>query len=326
MNYYDLDQDKIIRNFIKDFTHPTKDDLFNLFYNHFLHPDIETEFTSKVAKNTIELSYDYYLSLSSSKKLHFLHALGKLFDSALSIKIWEFQLSRDDAPWYWKGAESTFILGLTHLVESLEVVRREMGTVQRKNLFEKIVCVEGQTEFSFISTFYLATRYANFDFSIHNYQGKGEIQNLVHFIKEKNRQGIKVLLSYDKDRQSNSFINAIKKKCTISKDFGFAKDFEGSFPPKILKYALDEYLKKYTKHRLKLAIQDISGLQSQNEPFLVLFKKKFDIAINKVKLGKILGRIMSGIVYNHWNEIFNNKRKKAVFNHEIFKFLRFLMS
>lgn len=326
MHYYELDQDKVIRKFIKDYPHPSKDDLFNLFYNHFLHPDIETEFTHKVAKNAIELAYSYYLTLSNNKRFHFLRALGKLFDSALSIKIWEFQLSRDDASRWWKGAESTFILGSTHLVESLEVVRREMGIVQRKNLFEKIVCVEGQSEFSFINTFYLATRYANFDFSVHNYQGKGEIQNLVHFIKEKNRQGIKVLLSYDKDRQSNSFINGVKKKCTIAKDFGFAKDFEGSFPPKILKYALDEYIKKYTKQKLTIALQDIADLQSGTAPFLVLFKKKFNISINKVKLGKILGDVMAGIVYNHWSEIFNDKKKQTKFNYEIFKFLKFLMS
>lgn len=122
--------------------------MFNLFYENFLHPDLETDFTHKVTRNVIKISYDYYLKLSFKKKFHFLRALGKLFDVALSMKIWEFQLSRDDASWYWK-AIPTYFLTLTHLIEPLEILRQEIGIVDKNPLYSKIVCIEGDTENNF---------------------------------------------------------------------------------------------------------------------------------------------------------------------------------
>ena len=324
MSYYELEQDKAIKNFLKNNKNPTKEDLFNLFYKNFLHPDLETEFTHKVAKNVIEISHDYYSKLSARKKFHFLRALDKLFDTALSMKIWEFQLSRDDASWYWKGVP-TYFLTLSHLIEPLEILRNEIGIVDKKRLYSKIVCVEGETEFNFIKTLYLTTRASNFDFSVYNYQGKGEIKNLIHFIKEKNRQGIRVFISYDKDRQSDSFTKKIKKKCKVEKIFGFKKDFESSFPPKILKYTIEDYIKKYTKSKIKLSIKDIENLLSKPQPFLESFKKKYRIQINKPKLGNILGKVMASVVNQYWNEIFNKKHKKKIFNFEIFTFLQILI-
>jgi hypothetical protein len=325
MSYWELGQDKAIKNFLKNNKNPSKEDLFNLFYENFLHPDLETEFTHKVAKNVIEISYDYYLKLSHRKKFHFLRALGKLFDVVLSIKIWEFQLGRDDASWYWKGIP-TYFLTLSHLTEPLETLRQEIGIVDKNRLYSKIICVEGETENNFIKTLYLTTRASNFDFSTYNYQGKGEIKNLIHFVKEKNRQGIRVFISYDKDRQSDSFNKKIKKKCKVEKIFEFKKDFESSFPPKILKYALEDYIKRYTKLKIKLNIKDIDDLLSQTGPFLKSFEKKYNIKINKVKLGSILGKVMASIVNQHWNEIFNKKQKKKSFRPQIFKFLKFLIS
>ncbi len=324
MSYYELEQDKAIRQFLKDFPEPTKDNLFILFHSHFIYPDIETEFLNKVAKNAIDVSYDYFISLPKTKRFHFLRALGKLIDSALSLKIWEFQLSRNDAKWYWKGTP-TYFLALTHLVEPLESLRHEMGLVKRKHLYEKIVCVEGESELSFIRTMYLTAKYANFDFPVYSYRGKGEIQNLIHFIKEKNRQGIRVLLSYDMDRQSDSFIKNIKKKCVIEKTFGFNQDFESSFPPKILKYSLDSYIKRYTKLKISLNEKDVADLLTQQKPFLKIFSQKYNVKINKVKFGEIMGKIMAGILYQHWNDVFN-KPMKAPFNYEIFKFLKYLVT
>jgi len=325
MSYYELEQDKAIKDFLKNNKNQTKEDLFNLFYENFLHPDLETKFTHKVAKNVIEISHDYYLKLSARKKFHFLRALGKLFDTALSMKIWEFQLSRDDASWYWKGVP-TYFLALSYLTESLEILRNEIGIVDKKRLYSKIVCVEGETEYNFIKTLYLTTRASNFDFSVYNYQGKGEIKNLIHFIKEKNRQGIRVLISYDKDRQSDSFNKKIKKKCKVENFFGFKKDFESSFPPKILKYTIEDYIKRYTESKIKLSIKDIEELLSKPQPFLKSFKEKYQIQINKTRLGNILGKVMASVVNQYWNEIFNKKWKKGKFNFEIFTFLKFLIS
>lgn len=329
MSYFELEQDKAIRDFIKKNKHPSKDDLFNLFYDYFLHPDFETEFTHKVTKNIIEISYNYYLSLSDRKKFHFLRALAKLFDVALSMKIWEFQLSRDDATWYWKGVPLYF-LSLTHLTKPLETLRREIGIVDKKRLYSKIVCVEGESESNFIRTLYLTTRASNFDFSVYNYQGKGEVKNLVHFIKEKNRQGIRVFVSYDKDRQSDSFIKRIKKKCEVERFFGFKKDFESSFPLKVLEFAVKEYIKRYVKiksGKKRLNSKDIQDLLKQPQPFIKVLEQKYNLKINKVRFGSILGKVMAEIVNHYWNEIFNKKkRKKRIFEAEIFKFLKFLLS
>jgi len=325
MNYWELEQDRVIKNFLKNNKNPSKEDLFNLFYENFLHPDLEIEFTHKVARNVIEISYDYYLKLSFKKKFHFLRALGKLFDVALSMKIWEFQLSRQDASWYWKGVP-TYFLALSYLIEPLEILRREIGIVDKNRLYSKIVCVEGETENNFIKTLYLTTKASNFDFSTYNYRGKGEIKNLIHFIKEKNRQGIRVFISYDSDRQSASFGRSIKKKCKIEKIFCFKKDFEGSFPPEILKYALEDYIKRFTKLKIKLNTSDINNLLLQKEAFLKSFEIQYNIKVNKTKLGSILGKIMAKVVNQYWNEIFNKKQKKAILKFEIFKFLKFLIS
>lgn len=288
MGYYELEQDKAIKNFLKNNKNPSKEDLFNLFYKNFLHPDLETEFIHKVTKNVIGISYDYYLKLSTRKKFHFLRALGKLFDTALSMKIWEFQLSRDDALWYWKGIPTYFVV-LFHLTESLEILRQEIGIVDRNRLYSKIVCVEGKTEYNFIKTLYLTTRALNFDFPVYNYQGKGEIKNLIHFIKEKNRQGIRVLISYDKDRQSDSFSEKIKKKCEVGKFFGFKKYFEGGIeslrkisrkPGRIWNKLLDEEIElviKVAKEHPELSPRLISVKITDKEGFYISEKTVYRI-------------------------------------------------
>jgi len=71
MSYWELEQDKAIKDFLRDNRNPSKEGLFNLFYENFLHPDLETEFTHKVAKNVIEISYDYYLKLPARKDFIF---------------------------------------------------------------------------------------------------------------------------------------------------------------------------------------------------------------------------------------------------------------
>lgn len=326
MRNFELEQDKAIKDFIKKNKKPLKEDLFNFFYDYFLHPDLETKFTHRVAKNIIEVSYQYYLALSDKKKFHFLRALGKLFDIALSMKLWEFHLSRDDAARFWRGLP-TYFLSLTHLTGSLEALRQEIGIVDKRRLHSKIVCVEGEAEFNFIKTLHSVTGLANFDFPIYNYQGKGELRNLVHFIKEKNRQGIRVFVSYDQDRQPDRFVKKLKKKCKVERVFEFERDFESSFPPKLLDFALKDYAKRYVKSgKIKSDIKDIQELLKQDRPFIKSFEQKYNLKISKVKLSSILAKIMAGIVRRYWSEIFNKKTRKKSFNAEIFDFLRFLIS
>lgn len=324
MKYWELEQNKAIESFLKDTANPTKEDLFNFFEYYFLHPDYETEFTHKVTKNIIEVSFDYFSELPEEKKSHFLRALGKLFDIALAIKTWEFQLSRDDASWYWKGLP-TYFLSLAALVEPLEDIRREMGEVDRDNLHEKIVFVEGATESNFVRTIYLTTRLASFDFSVHDYSGCGNANNLVNFIKEKNRQGVKVLFTHDKDGRGKSFVSKIKDKSNVEGFFAFSRDFESAFPPEVLTGALNTYLTKYVENSTSFTTDDVQGLLDDKGPFIKALEKEHGISICKPKLGTILGVAMSVILEQRWNEIFNRKGISRKYNYEIFKFLKFLV-
>jgi len=326
MSYFELNKDKVIKYFIKSNKQPSEEDLFNIFYDYFLHPDLETEFTHKVARNIIKITYKYYLALSEKKKFHFLRAIGKLLDVSLSMKEWEFQLSRNDASWFWKGFP-TYFISLTHITKTLEELRYEMSIVDKKCLHSKIICVEGETEFNFLRILYLTTKFSSFDFSIYNYKGKGEIQNLNHFIKEKNRQGIMVYISYDSDKKSKSFINKIKSKCRVEKFFGFEKDFESSFPPRVLELALKDYIKRYNKsNHISVDIKVIKDLLKQPQPFIKAFEQKYIVKINKVKLSSILAKVMADIIFHYWNKIFNEKNKEKFFTYEVFKFLKFLIT
>jgi hypothetical protein len=150
MKLFQLEQDKSIRAYLKKNKH-SKRELFDFFQNHFIHPDIEVKFTTKVVKNIIAITHEYYLSLSMRKKFHFLRALGKLFYIALSIKIWESNLSRDDADWYWRGYPTYFVT-LDYLIEPLEIMRSEMSLVDKGRSHPTIVLVEGESEYNFIST------------------------------------------------------------------------------------------------------------------------------------------------------------------------------
>lgn len=327
MDYFELEQDAAIKAFLEATKSPSKKDLFNLYYNHFLHPDHYTEHTNKVCKNAIDITYDYFLNLSKRKRFHFLRALGKLFDVALSMKSWEWMLSRNDAAGFW-GKMPTYFLSLTSLTESLESIRRDMGEVDRKCLYQKVICVEGESEHEFIKTIYLTTRAANFDSPIYCYGGKGELRNLLRFIQEKNRQGIRVFLSFDNDGDSNAkiFISKIKKKCNVHKVFGFPRDFESSFSSEMLAIALNYYLTKFSRKKLKkVTIKDVNRLLRQVKPFIRSFEHEWEIAISKPKLGKILGGLTADIIKKEWNDIFNRKRKKKKHKAAIFRFMKFLM-
>ena len=324
MKYWELEQNKAIEEFLKDITTPTKEDLFRFFEYHFLHPDHETEFTHKVAKNIIEISFDYFSTLPKEKKPRFLRALGKLFDVALSLKIWEYQLSRDDASWYWSGLPAYF-LSLASLAEPLEDMRRELGEVDTANLHEKVVCVEGDTEFNFIKNIQLLTRFIHLDFQVYTYGCKGEANNLAHFIKEKNRQGLKVFVVYDKDGREKSFVNKIKKRSQVEDFFAFSRDFESAFPPEILTAALNDYLTRYVEGSVPFIPDDVQGLLDDKESFIKALEKKHGISISKPKLGTILGVAMSVILERRWNEIFNSEVASENYDYEIFEFVKFLV-
>ena len=322
MKIYELEQDRAIRRFIRK-NKDSKEELSNFFRDHFLSPFVEVEYTNKVANNIINITHSYYLSLSKQKKFHFLKVLGKLFDVALLIKIWEPILSGDGSEKFWRD-QPTFFLRLNRLTEHLEVMRHQISLVDKRHVHSKIILVEGESEYNFLNAMQEKTIIANLDFPIYNYKGKNNVQNLVHYIKEKNRQGIKVLLTYDTDGQTDNFLERLKKnKCKIEDTFGFVRDFESSFPPKFFKFALENYIKRYCSSELRLNIADIRRLLKKPPPVVVSFKQEYGINISKAKLGLILGRIMINVIERHWNDIFY--RKKKSYEAEIYKFLDFVI-
>jgi hypothetical protein len=110
------------------------------------------------------------------------------------------------------------------------------------------VLAEGESEAAFIRSIQLRSTVLNFDFEVHVYGGKGTRKNLVHYILEKNRQGIRVdlCLDFDGQSQSTSFLDKLKQQsCAIQSDFGFKRDFESAFPPEILHAALAEYFRRF---------------------------------------------------------------------------------
>lgn len=317
------EQDKAIKRFITG-NNNSKKQLFQFLQDFFVHPDLEVEFTDRVTKNMVEITHSYYLSLPRSKKLHFLKAVGNLLEVALSMKIWEFSLSRNDAAWFW-GGTPTFFQSITHLTKPLENIRYQMGLVDQRKTHNKVLLVEGDAEHSFMSTIRDVTGAANFDVELKNYKGKGNVQNLVYYIKEKNRQGVRVLLTYDKDASSTNFVKKVRKrKCKLGKTFGFRKDFEGAFPPLFLKTALETYMRRYCDSRKSLDVKLIRRILRRSMPFIKSFENEYNVGISKAKLGIILGEIMSDVLDRFWNDIFNKKKRQ--FSSEIFKFLKFVMS
>lgn len=315
MRNQEREENRAIREFIKQ-NRNTSQDLFDFFKQQILIADEEVH---RVARNVINIVLPYYLSLSKTKKVHLLKALAKLFEIAEFFSFWEYQLFRKDASLYYKDMP-TYFSRVTHVIGALEVMRNAMALVDKKKSDEKVVLVEGESEANFIET--LAER-ASFDFPVYNYQGKGNVQNLDHYVKEKNRQGVKVLLTYDKDNRSESFLQRFKKKkCKIEAAFGFRKDFESSFPPHFLKRALEIYTERYCGHKIKITVPEIRSLLGGNAPFLKLFEQKHGFTLSKAKLGRILGKIMRNLLQSNWEGVFSTKTKP--FSAEIFKFMRFL--
>lgn len=319
----DIQLDRHIEDFLRT-GNETEASLFNFFEEHVLHPDHEVEFTHCVAKNIIKIVHPLYTSLPRKKRFHLLKAIAKLFDVCLAMKAWEFQLSRDDAAWFWNGYP-LFFSSLASLTYPLEVMRHEIGQVGKGRISHRILLVEGPSEENFVRALQLLTRFGSLDFPIFAYRGKDQIQNLIHFIREKNRQGVLVYLTFDKDRQSDAFLRRITRSCKVEKRFGFKRDFESSFDPAMIADASNIYIRRYTKQKLTLTTGDIQVLLAENKPFSKSLEERFSVSIKKPIFGGILGELIAAVLNNHWNEIMNKRRTKRMFRYEIYTFLNFLV-
>ncbi|HOI59885.1 MAG TPA: hypothetical protein PKU93_01015 [Candidatus Pacearchaeota archaeon] len=315
---FKIERDGIIKKFVEE-EKQNKNALRSFIEWNFIHPDIEVDFSNKVLDNFIEISSDYYLSLKKDKKIHFLKAISCFFDIALSIKLYEFEFTRD--PQYWKDYPFYFKLPLS-LIDNIKEMNKELSLVDINEVQSKVILVEGDSEIAFLEI--LQQHSANFSFDIYSYGGKGALQNLVHYVKSKSKEGIKSVVIYDLDGSGKTLnVKKLKERCDVYKDFAFSKDFEDSFPPNILYSAIKKYINKYNIEKdIHISEEVVNSLMKNNNPFVDNFKIKYDIELSKVKLAEILGGEIDELLYENWDGIVNSKKKHK---YEIYNFIKFLV-
>jgi len=274
---------------------------------------------ARVVGNVVQITYGYYFSLPRDKRASFLKCLANAFKVALAMKAWETRVTAVDATKQLSG-KPLFFAFLTEMIQPLESIQKGLQEIDAELPIRRVLLVEGESEANFVQTIQMNSTVMNFDFSIYVYHGKGEINNLVHYIGELNRQGVRVDLSYDSDRQTASFLEKLGRSCAIQSQFGFKSDFEGSFPPDVLLAALLEYVRRYQPTAIHPTKTDIECLLAGQKPFVLLFEEKFGYSLSKPKLGAILGEtvLQNGAL---WDAVF----KTSVRASEIAEFLKFVM-
>jgi hypothetical protein len=298
----------------------TEDDLAKFLIDNLVHPGLYADFGRQVVKNLVSITYQYFSQLEEQQqRAHFLKILIKLTWVGFSMKRWVFNLSREDAPQTYAKAPLFFSF-MSKLTDPLESIRRELAAIDSGLISERLLLVEGASEATFIETIQLSSDLLNFDFDVYSFNGKGNIGNLVHLIREKNRQGIRVDLSYDLDGKSSDFESKLTTQCKVESSFAFTRDFENAFPASILGEAVNHYIQKFTSLQVKVDPEQIKAMLSDKLTFIDVLSRFLRIAIKKPKLGGILAELTlaDGSI---WNEVTNEQSVKT----EIAKFLRFVM-
>ena len=322
----DIAQEKQIQKFLIDNPDPNKLQVYNFFDYNFINTEYYPEFVQQVLNNALDVTFHIFEKLTKKKKLFYLKSIANLIDVALSIKLWEFQLSRKDAARWWKGT-TNYYLYTSGMIKSLEELRYNGLAYNPKSTHETILAVEGESEFIFLKYIQENLCYANFNVAIYNYDGKSQIVSLARYINEKNRQGIKVNIVCDTDGNSQatvSFMNKLKEKCTVNSEFKFKRDFENSITLKVNLEAINKYLSVYKPTVKSLLLKDIEVALSDKKPYIKSLEEKLNISIDKVKLAEIYGDIFTHIIKWNWHKIFNDKDPN--FDYEIYDFLRFVVS
>jgi hypothetical protein len=295
-------------------------ELFLLGHYATQHP--HADYLTQIVRNIVAITGNYYFSLAREKRLSFLNCIVNVFKVAFAMKIWETRLSNVDAAKQQSG-KPLFFAALTELVGPLEAIQKGLQEIDAELPIRRVVLVEGETEEAFIHSIQLHSTVLNFDFAVYVYEGKGSLKNLVHYVTEKNRQGIRVDLSVDCDSQSQgkSFVEKLTQTCAIQSVFGFRRDFEAAFPPELLHSAVQEYLRLFTKLDSEaVTLADIQSLLADQKPFALAFEQKLGVSISKPKLGTILGEVVLG-TGAIWEGVVNTSSECS----EIARFVRFLM-
>jgi|GEM_PF-2182527 hypothetical protein len=321
-NYeYEIQRFKALKRFSRLQKAPSKEDIFNIFDENFISPDHEYAFQKVVVNNTIDVAYESYLKLSPQKKYYLLCALAELFDVTLSIKIWEYELY--NAAERWKGFPYYFT-ALDHMIPHLESMRTWVRKVDKNAVHRKVLCVEGESEEVFIVELHRLLSYSNLDIPVHNYKGKSKIMHLPQYMQEKMRQGVSIFLQYDRDRQKSDFVKRLRRNgCKIRQSFGFKKDFESAFPPKLLLRCIQEYCsRQHIVMKREIKIEDIVECIKAKTSFMDCLNEKIRRHIKKPAFSKILAEGIAGHLYRNWMKIINDDLQEP-YNYEIFRFIRF---
>jgi len=322
----ELLQDDEIKRFVKkaDFSERALNEFLE---EHVQHPDHHVEFMNQVTRNVVALSAPKLPELSRPKQFYLLKAIAKLMDAAMWLKTWEYHLSRSDGPEYWKGLPLPFFMPLSGMIEPLESMRWALRRIDPRYGTARVLLVEGESEATFVRTVQWLTRAANFDVPLYVYGGKGEVQNLVHLITDRNAAGVGVYLSYDTDGKSEGFLRTLRRRnCRLTRRFGFSRDFEGAFPPEMLATAVGMYAENVAKAPLRVSASEVRTLLQDPKPFAVALKEKFGLSLTKPRFATILGTLISKDIELHWHEAFNRRAPRKAFRYEAYKFLRFIMS
>jgi hypothetical protein len=322
MLFHDLQEQAALKDFVER-EDGTPEALESFLLSHYATPHPQAEYLTRVVNNMVAITRDYYFSLPKQKRLSFLKCITNVFKVVFAMKIWELRFSAFDAV-KQQASKPLFFASLAELIGPLEAIQKGLQEIDAELPLRRVVLVEGETEEAFIRAVQLRSTVLNFDFAVHVYGGKGTLENLVHYITEKNRQGIRVDLcvDYDGQSQSKSFVEKLSQQsCAIQSVFGFRRDFEASFPPELLHAGLQEYLRIFTKlDPTVVTLPEVEALLASQKPFVLAFEERFGVSVSKPKLGTILGEIVLG-AGAIWEGVVNTSSECS----EVARFVRFLM-
>ena len=176
------------------------------------------------------------------------------------------------------------------------------------------VAVEGQTEKSFLERLRELGFYTIYLSGVETYHGKGNATPTKFrlYVKSLQERGYSVVVQGDTDGSKKHRLERFATEGLVSASaiFSFPKDFEGSFPPKILHYAL-----QLAGYNVPLEWLEKVMSRPSHPPIIRIIESKVGQPINKVRLGKYLAEI---IAYN-WGKIYDKYK-----DNEIVRWLFFL--
>jgi hypothetical protein len=234
MLFHDLQERAALQDLAERGSKKNVEALESFLLSHYAAPHPHADYLMQIVKNMVAITGDYYFSLPREKRLSFLTCMANVFKTVFAMKIWESRLSAVDAVKQQSG-KPLFFAPLTELIGPLEAIQKGLQEIDAELPFRRVMLVEGETEEAFIRSIQLHSTVLNFDFAVYIYEGKGSLKNLVHYVAEKNTQGIRVDLSVDYDgrSQSKSFIEKLTQSCARSRAFlGLGVISRSPFRPK----------------------------------------------------------------------------------------------